>query len=94
MAEGVEKVRAIKFCATIVRVSRACSNIDPTKSRILNDCFNNFELPDFFNTLSQNRKVRPEGAEHQWREVPPRELSVDLVADERGGWVTGRLEAS
>ena len=38
--------------------------------------------------------VRPEGAEHQWREDPPRELSVDLVADERGGWVTGRLEAS
>ncbi len=51
MAEGVEKVRAIKFCATIVRVSRAFSNIDSTKSRILNDCFKNFELPDFFNTL-------------------------------------------
>ena len=38
--------------------------------------------------------VRPEGADHQWRKVPSRELSVDLVADERGGWVTGRLEAS
>lgn len=38
--------------------------------------------------------VRPEGAEHQWRKVPPRELSVDLVADERGGQVTGRFEAS
>ncbi len=43
---------------------------------------------------SQFRKVRPEGAEHQWRKDPPRELSVDLVADERGGRVTGRLEAS
>ena len=32
---------------------------------------------------SQERPVRPEGAEHQWRKVPPRELSVDLVADER-----------
>ena len=43
--------------------------------------------------VSQNRKVRPEGAEHQWRKMPPRELSVDLVADGRGGRVTGRLEA-
>ncbi len=43
---------------------------------------------------SQQRTVRPEGAEHQWRKEPPRELSVDLVADERGGRVTGRLEAS
>ncbi len=42
---------------------------------------------------SQNETVRPEGAEHQWREDPPRELSVDLVADGRGGRVTGRLEA-
>ena len=31
--------------------------------------------------------VRPEGADHQWRKMPPRELSVDLVADERGGRV-------
>src|SRR6266566_4117298 len=38
--------------------------------------------------------VRPEGADHQWRENPPRELSIDLVADERLGWVTGRAEAS
>ncbi len=42
---------------------------------------------------SQKPTVRPEGAEHQWREDPSRELSVDLVADERGGRVTGRLEA-
>jgi hypothetical protein len=27
--------------------------------------------------------VRPEGANHQWRKIPPRELSIDLVADER-----------
>lgn len=27
------------------------------------------------------------------REVPPRELLFDLEADERFGWVTGRLEA-
>ncbi len=43
---------------------------------------------------SQEATVRPEGAEHQWRKEPPRELSVDLVANERGGRVTGRLEAS
>ncbi len=44
--------------------------------------------------VSHKETVRPEGAEHQWREVPARELSVDLVADERRGWVTGRLNAS
>ena len=38
--------------------------------------------------------VRPEGAHHQWRKIPPRELSIDLVADERLGWVTGRVGAS
>ena len=38
--------------------------------------------------------VRPEGAFHQWKEVPPRELSIALVADERFGWVTGWIEAS
>src|SRR5216684_45117 len=32
--------------------------------------------------------VRPEGANHQWRKIPPRELSIDLVADERLGRVT------
>jgi hypothetical protein len=38
--------------------------------------------------------VRPEGADHQWRKIPPRELSIDLVADERFGRVTGRAGAS
>jgi hypothetical protein len=38
--------------------------------------------------------VRPEGAKHQWRRNPPRELSIDLVADERLGRVTGRAGAS
>ena len=38
--------------------------------------------------------VRPEGAYHLWREVPPGELSIDPVADERLGWATGRVEAS
>ncbi len=48
----------------------------------------------WMSACSQKRTVRPEGAEYQWRKMPPRELSVDLVADERGGRVTGRLEAS
>src|SRR5258708_22898114 len=30
-----------------------------------------------------NLAVRPEGANHQWRKIPPSELSSDLVADER-----------
>ena len=33
--------------------------------------------------------VRPEGANHQWRKTPPRELSIDLEADERLGRVSG-----
>ena len=38
--------------------------------------------------------VCPEGAYHQWREIPPRELSIDLVADERSDRATGRAGAS
>ena len=38
--------------------------------------------------------ARPEGAFRQWRKVPPRELSIDLVADERLDWVTGWAGAS
>jgi hypothetical protein len=38
--------------------------------------------------------VRPEGANHQWRKNPPRELSIDLVADERLVRVTARAGAS
>jgi hypothetical protein len=33
--------------------------------------------------------VRPEGANYLWRKNPSRELSIDLVADERLGRVTG-----
>ena len=38
--------------------------------------------------------VRPEGANHQWRKIPPGELSIDPVANERLGRVTGRAGAS
>ena len=38
--------------------------------------------------------VRPEGANYQWRKIPPRELSIDLEADERLDWVTGWAGAS
>jgi hypothetical protein len=38
--------------------------------------------------------VRLEGARHQRRRIPHRELSIDLVADERLGRATGRAEAS
>jgi adenylate cyclase len=44
--------------------------------------------------LSPDYSVRPEGAQHQWRKVPPRELSVELVADERLGRATVWVEAS
>ena len=39
-------------------------------------------------------RVRLEGAYHPWRKVPSRQLSIDLEADERLGWVTGQVEAS
>jgi hypothetical protein len=38
--------------------------------------------------------VRPDGAHCQWRKIPPRELSIDLVADEQFGRAIGRAEAS
>jgi hypothetical protein len=38
--------------------------------------------------------VRSESAYHQWRKIPSRELSIDLVADERFGWATGWAGAS
>jgi hypothetical protein len=38
--------------------------------------------------------VRPEGADYQWRKIPPGELSIDPEADERLVRVTGRAEAS
>jgi hypothetical protein len=44
--------------------------------------------------MSLKVAVRPEGANHQWRKIPPRELSIDLEADERFGRVTGRAGAS
>ena len=37
---------------------------------------------------SPHISVRPDGACCQWRKVPPRELSMDLVSDERSGWAT------
>ena len=45
-------------------------------------------------TFSPTYSVRPAGAQHQWRKVPPRELSVELVADERLGRATDWVEAS
>jgi hypothetical protein len=45
-----------------------------------------------FTSLSYS--VRPDGAYHQWRKIPPRELLIDLVADERFVWATERAEAS
>jgi hypothetical protein len=36
--------------------------------------------------------VRPEGADHQWRRIPPGELSIDPVADERLGRVLWKFD--
>jgi len=51
-------------------------------------------LDRFEAEVSLDYAVRPEGARHQWRKVPHRELSIDLVADERFRWATGQVEAS
>ncbi|MBV8894436.1 MAG: hypothetical protein JO266_21080, partial [Acidobacteria bacterium] len=39
-----------------------------------------------FHTVCLIYAVRPDGAYHQWRKDPSRELSIALVADERFGW--------
>ncbi len=51
MAEGVEKVGAVRLFATIVPLSGACGNIDSTLPPTLNHCFKNSDPGDFFNTL-------------------------------------------
>ncbi len=56
MAEGVEKVGAVRVFAIIVRVSRTYSNVASIKPRTLYHYFKKFELRDFFNSLSHNRK--------------------------------------
>ena len=43
---------------------------------------------------SPDFSVRPNGADHLWGKEPPKELSVDLVASEQLGRVTGWAEAS
>jgi len=44
--------------------------------------------------LCQLLAVRPEGADYQWRKIPPGELSIDPEADERLVRVTAWAEAS
>ena len=39
--------------------------------------------------MSPEVAVRLEGANHQWRKIPPGELSINPEADERLGRVTG-----
>jgi len=51
-------------------------------------------LSPTFHTVCLTFAVRPDGAYHQWRKDPSRELSIALVADERFGRVTGWIEAS
>jgi hypothetical protein len=55
LAEGVEKVGAVRLFATIVPLSGACGNIDSTLPPTLNHCFKNSDPEDFFNTLSHKR---------------------------------------
>ena len=50
--------------------------------------------PALIRLAMMQARVRLEGACHPWRKIPSRELSIDLEADERLGWATGRVGAS
>jgi hypothetical protein len=45
-------------------------------------------------TTNPHNSVRHDGARCQWRKVPPRKLTVNLVADEQYVRVTVHIEAS
>jgi len=68
-----------------------CRTFSTLLKLVLRDTFRKF-TPTSLECLKV--AVRPEGADHQWRRIPPRELSIDLVADERSGRATGRAGAS
>ncbi len=65
MAEGVEKVGAVRLFATIVPLSGACGNIDSTLPPTLNHCFKNSDLEDFFDSLGQLQTSALLGLKHQ-----------------------------
>ena len=72
-----ERNSAIGLCFGLV-IFPHCSNDSFRPTAALRHCA---EIKNF--------AVRPEGADHLWRKVPPRELSIALVADKRFGWVRG-----
>ena len=74
------KVGLLELARQLGNVSQACKMMGYSR-----DSFYRFS-PDF--------PVRPDGAYHQWRRVPPGELSIAPVADERLGRATGPVEAS
>jgi hypothetical protein len=66
---------------------------DEDWDRVVQVAANASRFVDYVQTSLEN-SVRPDGAVCQWRKVPPSELSVALVADERFGGATHRAEAS
>src|SRR5215467_5533026 len=58
---------------------RGCAPQQKRPAHVRFGCLAMFALP-----------VRPEGANHQWRKIPPGKLSIGPVADERLGRVTGK----
>jgi hypothetical protein len=77
VAESVEKVRTIKFYATIVPVTGACGNFDSMNRGILNHCFKNFDLGDFFNSLSHERTL--ENSVSTWMASDPLSSPAEKV---------------
>ncbi len=90
VAEGVEKVGAVRLFATIVPLSGACDSINSTMPPTLNHCFKNSDPGDFFNTLGYKATSAPTHSERSQRYeicecfqtpgVSPRESSVCVSA--------------
>src|SRR4051794_29779480 len=85
-----EKVRTPRQkCNSSARASRAKSRASSTLEILANEPIVFItDLPLVQYIAIQVFAVRPEGAYHQWRKDPSRELSITLVADERFGRAT------
>ena len=82
-----------QIISVFVMAAREAEGREPAPTAVVVDSQSQERKPAG-RVASTRARVRPDGAYRQWRKVPPRELSMDLVADERFGWVTGRAEAS
>ena len=92
------KTRGQRRREGFARIHKAQSALQPSRAKHQPSHLSGLNGPHRIERLPTSEglemAVRPEGADHQWRRIPPRELSIDLVADERFGRATGRTGAS